>query len=170
MTVDGLLGFTAASTYAVNINPTTSSFANVTGTAMLGGATVQATYASGSYVAKQYTILTAGHVNCHFGSLVNTNLPANFTPTLAYDPTHAYLNLALSFTPTPPSPPTSPTSPTTPASGSPTYGGLNGNQQNVGNTLVNFFNATGGIPLVFGALTRSRARPPPERSRRRSTR
>jgi uncharacterized protein with beta-barrel porin domain len=32
-------------------------------------------------------------------------------------------------------------------------GGLNGNQQNVANTLINFFNTTGGIPLVFGALT-----------------
>jgi autotransporter-associated beta strand protein len=151
MTVDGLLGFTAASTYAVNINTTTSSFANVTGTATLGGATVNATYANGSYVAKQYTILTAGHVSGSFGSLVNTNLPANFTPTLATDQTHAYLNLALNFTP--PTPPTSPTTPTSPGSGSPTYGGLNGNQQNVGNTLVNFFNATGGIPLAFGALT-----------------
>jgi uncharacterized protein with beta-barrel porin domain len=30
---------------------------------------------------------------------------------------------------------------------------LNANQQNVGNTLSNFFNTTGGIPLVFGALT-----------------
>ncbi len=29
LTVFGVLGFTAASTYAVNINPTTSSFANV---------------------------------------------------------------------------------------------------------------------------------------------
>ena len=52
MTVNGTLGFTAASTYAVNINPTTSSFANVTGTATLGGATVNAIYASGSYVAE----------------------------------------------------------------------------------------------------------------------
>ena len=31
--------------------------------------------------------------------------------------------------------------------------GLNGNQQNVGNALINFFNTTGGIPLVFGGLT-----------------
>ena len=30
-------------------------------------------------------------------------------------------------------------------------GGLNGNQQNVANALTNFFNPTGGIPLVFGA-------------------
>ena len=99
MTVIGTLGFTAASTYAVNINPTTSSFANVTGTATLGGATVNAIYASGSYVAKQYTILTAGSRNGNFGSLVNTNLPTNFTTNLSYDTKNAYLNLALNFTP-----------------------------------------------------------------------
>ena len=65
MTVDGALGLTAASTYAVNIDPTTSSFAHVTGTATLGGATVNAIYATGSYVAKQYTILTAGSRQRH---------------------------------------------------------------------------------------------------------
>jgi uncharacterized protein with beta-barrel porin domain len=138
LTVFGVLGFTAASTYAVNINPTTSSFANVTGAATLGGATVNAIYANGSYVAKKYTILTAGVVNGTFGSLVNSNLPANFTTSLSYDTKDAFLNLALNFT-----------SGTTPGFGS----GLNANQQNVGNGLTNFFNATGGIPLVFGALT-----------------
>jgi autotransporter-associated beta strand protein len=146
LTVNGLLGFTAASTYAVNIDPTTSSFAQVTGAATLGGAIVNAIYATGSYVARQYTILTAGSRSGTFGSLVNTNLPANFKPTLGYDATHAYLNLALNFTPT--SPPTS-SSP----GGAPTAGGLNGNQQNVANALTNFFNTTGGIPLAFGALT-----------------
>jgi autotransporter-associated beta strand protein len=145
MTVIGALDFTAASTYAVNIDPTTSSFAHATGIATLGGAIVNAIYASGSYVAKQYTILTAGGVSGTFGSLVNTNLPANFKPTLAYDKTHAYLNLALNFAPTTPA--------STPGSGTPNSGGLNGNQQAVGNALTSFFNTTGGIPLVFGTLT-----------------
>jgi autotransporter-associated beta strand protein len=145
MTVNGVLGFTAASTYAVNINPTTSSFANVTGTATLGGATVNAIYANGSYVSKKYAILTAGFISGSFGSLINTNLPTNFTTSLSYDTKNAYLNLALNFT----------LSGTTP-SGSSASGfgsGLNINQQNVGNTLTNFFNTTGGIPLVFGGLT-----------------
>jgi autotransporter-associated beta strand protein len=140
MTVVGTLGFTAASTYAVNINPTTSSFANITGTATLGGATVNAIYASGSYVSNKYTILTAGFLTGTFGSLVNTNLPTNFATSLSYDTKNAYLNLALNFTPS---------GPAAPGFGS----GLNVNQQNVGNTLTNFFNTTGGIPLVFGALT-----------------
>jgi autotransporter-associated beta strand protein len=141
LTVNGILGFTAASTYAVNINPTTSSFANVTGTATLGGATVNAIYANGSYVAKKYTILTAGVVSGTFGSVVNSNLPANFSTSLSYDAKNAYLNLALNFMP--------PSDPTAPGFGT----GLNANQQNVGNALTNFFNATGGIPLAFGALT-----------------
>ena len=61
-TVTGTLAFNAASTYVVNVNPTTSSFANVSGAATLGGATANAIFAAGSYVAKQYTILTAGSV------------------------------------------------------------------------------------------------------------
>ena len=148
MTVVGTLGFSAASTYAVNINPTTSSFANVTGTATLGGATVNAIYSSGSYVSKKYAILTAGVVSGSFGSLINTNLPTNFTTSLSYDPKNAYLNLALNFTPSGGSTPSG-------SSASGFGSGLNVNQQNVGNTLTNFFNTTGGIPLVFGALTPS---------------
>jgi uncharacterized protein with beta-barrel porin domain len=132
MTVNGTLGFNAAATYAVNINPTTSSFANVSGVATLGGATVNAIFASGSYISKQYTILNAASISGSFGTLANTNLPVNFTDTLSYDATHAYLDLSLSFQ---------------------QQGGLNGNQQAVANALTNFFNTTGGIPGVFGTLT-----------------
>jgi uncharacterized protein with beta-barrel porin domain len=135
MTISGSLALSSGAFYLVQINPSTSSFANVTGTATLGGATVNAIYANGSYVAKQYTILTAGSVSGTFNpAVVNTNLPSNFHTTLSYDTHDAYLNLALNF-------------------GIP--GGLNGNQQHVGNALTNFFNATGGIPIVFGALTQA---------------
>ncbi len=133
MTIRGSLALSSGAFYLVQINPSTSSFANVTGTATLGGATVNAIYANGSYVTKQYTILTAGSVSGTFNpAVVNTNLPSDFHTTLSYDTHDAYLNLALNF-------------------GIP--GGLNGNQQNVGNALTNFFNATGSIPIVFGALT-----------------
>jgi uncharacterized protein with beta-barrel porin domain len=134
MAVNGTLGFDAAATYAVNVNPSTASFATVSGTATLGGATVNAIFAPGTYISKQYTILNAGSISGTFGTLANTNLPANFSDTLSYDATHAYLNLTLTFSPT--------------AFGS----GLNQNQQNVGNTLSNYFNSTGGIPLAFGTL------------------
>ncbi len=138
MTFNGSLAFQSAALYLVQINPTTSSFASVTGTASLNGATVNAFYANGSYVPKQYTILTAGSVIGAFNSLVNVNLPSSFKASLSTDLTHAFLNLALDFTP------------------GPTFGrGLNSNQQGVANALTNFFNATGGIPLVYGTLTPS---------------
>ncbi len=134
LTVNGTLGLNAASTYAVNVNPATSSFANVSGAATLGGATVNAIFAPGSYVSKKYIILTAGSINGTFGTLTNTNIPANFHDSLSYDATHAYLNLDLTFT--------------TPATGT-----INGNQNNVANALINFFNTTGGIPLTFATLS-----------------
>jgi T5SS/PEP-CTERM-associated repeat protein/autotransporter-associated beta strand protein len=133
LTVQGSLVLTAASSYMVEVSPTNADRVNVTGTATLGGATVNASFAAGTYVAKQYTIVNAtGGVNGSFGAEANTNLPANFHASLGYDANNAYLNLVLNFAvPT----------------------GLNGNQQNVGNALTNFFNATGGIPIVYGALT-----------------
>jgi autotransporter-associated beta strand protein len=136
MTVSGNLAMQSGAQYVVALNPATSSFANVTGSATLGGATVNAIYANGSYVSKRYTILTAGAVNGTFSSLVNNNLPANFTTALNYDPTHAYLDLTLNFGP---------------PSGS--GGGLNINQQNVANALTKFFNTSGGIPTVFATLS-----------------
>jgi uncharacterized protein with beta-barrel porin domain len=121
--------------YLVAINPSTASFANVTGTATLGGATVNAMFATGSYVAKQYTILTAASVSGTFSpNAVNTNLPSGFKTSLSYDPAHAFLDLQLAFV-------------------APPGSGLSGNQQGVGNALTNFFNTNGSIPLVFGGLT-----------------
>jgi uncharacterized protein with beta-barrel porin domain len=138
MTVTGNLAFQSGAMYLVTLNPTTASFASVGGTAALNG-TAAAVYLAGNYISKKYTILTAaGGVSGTFASLVNTNVPANFTSSLSYDANHAYIDLTLNFIPNP-----------TPNFGS----GLNINQQNVANTLVNFFNTTGGIPLVFGALT-----------------
>jgi autotransporter-associated beta strand protein len=139
MTVSGSLAFQSGALYLVELNPATASFASVTGTATLGGATVNAIYANGSYISKTYTILTAsGGVSGTFGSVVNTNLPANFSASLSYDANDVFLNLTLNFMP--PSPPNF-------------GGGLNVNQANVANTLINFFNTTGGIPMVFGTLT-----------------
>jgi uncharacterized protein with beta-barrel porin domain len=137
MNVTGNLVLQSGVFYTVQIDPTTSSFANVTGSATLGGATVNATFVAGTYVAKQYLILqTTAGVNGTFGSVANTNLPSGFATTLEYDANNAYLNLALSFVPPPGS-------------------GLNGNQRDVANALVNSFNSNGGIPLVFGGLTAS---------------
>jgi autotransporter-associated beta strand protein len=136
LTVNGSLVFTSAASYLVEVSPVSTDRTNVTGAATLGGATVNASFAPGTYVAKQYTILNAGGgVHGRFSSLVNSNLPSGFHASLSYDTDDdVYLNLALNFVPPPGT-------------------GLNVNQQNVGNAIVNFFNSTGGIPIVFGALT-----------------
>jgi T5SS/PEP-CTERM-associated repeat protein len=133
LTVQGNLSFTAASTYMIQVTPTNAGRTNVTGTATLGSATVDAIFAPGAYVSKQYTIVNAtGAVSGTFGALVNTNLSSSVSASLSYDAHDAFLNLTLNFS---------------------IPGGLNGNQQAVGNALTNFFNATGSIPLVFTALT-----------------
>jgi uncharacterized protein YhjY with autotransporter beta-barrel domain len=117
----------------VQVNPATASFTAVSGTATLAGS-VNAMFTLGSYISKQYTIMSAGSVNGTFGSLVNSNLPANFHDSLSYDSAHVYLDLALDFQT--PSPKT-----------------LTGNQLSVADALTDFFNATGGIPMKFATLS-----------------
>ena len=135
LTVQGNLVFTAAASYMIEVSPASADRTNVTGAATLGGATVKASFARGTYVSKQYSIINAaGGVSGTFGSLAATDLPANFKSSLSYDANNAYLNLTLNFVPPP-------------------NMGLNANQQVVANAIVGFFNNNGGIPLVFGGLT-----------------
>jgi len=133
LTVQGNLVLAAAASYLVEVSPASADRTNVTGTATLGGATVNASFAAGTYVNKKYTILNAagGLGGSTFSSLVNTNLPGGFTSSLSYDTNNAYLNLEFALA---------------------QLGGLNRNQQNVANALTNAF-SIGGIPIVFGALT-----------------
>ena len=132
LTVNGSLSFTTASTYMIQVSPVNAGLTNVTGTATLGGATVNAFFMPGSYVNKQYTILTAtGGVSGTFNPAVNSNM-ANFQSTLTYDAHDAFLNIKLNFIPP---------------------GGLNINQQNVANALTNFFNAPAAFPAAFAAST-----------------
>ncbi len=134
LTVRGNLVLTAASTYLVEVSPSNADRVNVTGTAALGGATVNASFAPGSYIDKKYTIVNAiGGVTGTFGAQINTDLSPNFTSSLSYDANNVYLDLKLSFDPS-------------------FGGGLNGNQQAVGHALVAYFNRAGGIPLAFGSL------------------
>ncbi len=143
MTVSSL-AFQSGAQYIVALNPSTASFANVTGNAALGGATVAANFATASgYVVKQYTILNAGSISGTFNSTVaNANLPSGFKTSLSYDPTNTkvFLDLALDILP--------PSGPSGPA-----QNGASGNQSNVGNAIINFFNTNGSIPMAFGALT-----------------
>ncbi|WP_246700911.1 autotransporter domain-containing protein [Rhodopseudomonas sp. BR0M22] len=137
LNVSGNLTFTAASSYMVEVSPSSADRVNVSGTATLGGATVNASFASGGYVERQYTIVSAtGGVVGTFGTLVNTNLPSGFRSSLGYDANNAYLNLVLDYTPSPD-----------------INSGLNRNQTEVANALSGYFARTGNIPIVFGALT-----------------
>jgi autotransporter-associated beta strand protein len=131
LTVQGNLSFTTPSTYLVQISPTAAASTSVTGTATLGGATVAANFAPGSYVAKQYTILTAGSINGTFGSVVTSNLSGLFKTTLSYDPTDVFLSL----------------------SGSGKFLTSNVNQANVGNGIINSFTQMGGVPAAFALLS-----------------
>ncbi|MBV9461043.1 MAG: hypothetical protein JO141_26530, partial [Bradyrhizobium sp.] len=129
MTIVGNLAFTSGALYVVYLNPSTSSFATVTAAASLGGATVNAVFASGSYIAKQYTILTAsGGVSGSFGGISNTNLPVGFTDALSYSGKNVFLNLTATLGQS---------------------SGLSPNQQNVATSINNFFNSGGTLPAAF---------------------
>ncbi|WP_249125658.1 autotransporter outer membrane beta-barrel domain-containing protein [Bradyrhizobium manausense] len=139
LTISGNLVLQTGAHYFISVSPTASSFANVAGTATLGGAAVSATFFPGSYLSKQYTILTAaGGISGTFAPSANNlggNLPAGATDSLSYDANHVYLNLSLGF------------------GGGPSNNGMNQNQIAVGNALVGYFNATGGIPAVYAGLS-----------------
>lgn len=133
LTINGSLSFTAASTFMVQVSSTNASLANVAGAAALGGATVNAIFASAT-VKKQYTILTAagGLGGSTFNPAVVSNM-ASISASLSYDLNNVFLDIGINFTPG--------------------GGGLTVNQQNVANALTNFFNSTGSIPAAFATLT-----------------
>ncbi len=132
LTIGGPLTFASGTEYLVRLSPTANDSTTVNGAATLTGASVNAAFSPGAYVAKQYTILTAtgGLGGSQFTSL-SANTPTNFISFLSYGLNEVFLNLTLDYK---------------------SSSGLNGNQQQVAGTLANFFNATGGIPLAFGAL------------------
>src|SRR6185437_2634599 len=105
--------------YLVQVDPTASTSATVTGNAALAG-DVGATFASGHYITKQYDILHAGSINGTFDKLETLNLPAGVLASLVYTPTDVFLDLNASL---------------------PTQG-LNLNQLAVANAIDNFFNLT----------------------------
>ncbi|WP_283809989.1 autotransporter outer membrane beta-barrel domain-containing protein [Bradyrhizobium forestalis] len=133
LTITGNLAFQSGALYLVQVTPSAASSTAVSGTATLTGATVNAVFASGSYVTKQYTILTAsgGLGGTTFAGLTNTNLPAGFTDSLSYSGTSVVLNLTATLGAT---------------------GGLNGNQQSVAGALNSFFNNGGALPPSFAGV------------------
>ena len=78
MTVTGNLAFQSGAFYIVQVNPTTASNTNVSGTASLAG-TVGAVFAPGTYMTRRYPILTAaGGLTGTFDALATFGLPAGF--------------------------------------------------------------------------------------------
>ena len=128
LTVQGNLVFATASAYLVEIAGNAADRVNIGGSATLAGNLLVAL--TGSTVTKQpYTVLNAaGGITGTFAGV--NNLPAAMTGHLGYDGNNVFLNLSLNYN---------------------ALGRLNSNQQNVGNALGNFFNATGSIPVVFAA-------------------
>jgi len=144
MTVQGNLAFQSGALYLVQVNPSTASSANVTagGSATLAG-TVQAAFASGSYVARTYTIISAaGGLNgTTFNTLTTSNLPAGFTASLSYTATDAILNLTAILG--------QPSGPTGPSGPSALACAFSVNQCNVANALNAFFNNGGTLSPNF---------------------
>jgi autotransporter-associated beta strand protein/T5SS/PEP-CTERM-associated repeat protein len=143
ITVNGNLVMTAAASYLVEISPTNADRTNVGGTATLAG-TVQAAFAPGSYVTRNYTILSAaGGRSGTFNALTTTNLPANFTASLSYTATDVILNLTAALGGL-----TALGVPNAPAFAC----AFNVNQCNVANALNAFFNNGGTLPPAFVSI------------------
>jgi fibronectin-binding autotransporter adhesin len=139
MTVAGNLAFQSGALYVVQINPSSASSASVIagGNATLAG-TVNAAFASGSYVSRTYTILSAigGLGGTTFNGLTTSNLPAGFTANLSYTDSDVILNLIATLG-----------QPSGPGALGTTS--LSQNQRNVANALNNFFNSGGALPPAF---------------------
>ena len=124
LTITGNLAFQSGALYLVQVNSTTASLANVTGTASLAG-TVQANISSATN--KSYDILhSAGLGGTKFNALVFTN--PNFSGSLSYTATDVFL---------------------TPTANLGAGSNLNQNQQNVAGAINNFFNNGGALPPNF---------------------
>ncbi|MDP2408912.1 MAG: autotransporter domain-containing protein [Pseudolabrys sp.] len=98
ITINGNLTFNAGGIYTVEVSPTDADRTNVTGTATLTGATVQAVALPGSFRAQTYTILnaTGGLGGTQFAGLNVTGSslsPGARNPHLTYDANKVYLVL-----------------------------------------------------------------------------
>ena len=126
--VNGSLAFQTGALYVATLNATTSTLANVSGTASLSG-NVEANI-QGGLSNKTYTILhSGGLVGTTFDGFTST-MPG-LTATLTYTPTDVLLAFNANL------------------GGAGSGGNLNINQQNVANALNNFFNSGGALPAGF---------------------
>jgi hypothetical protein len=145
MMVAGSLAFQSGAVYLVQINPSTTSYANVSGTASLAG-NMLAQFVAGGYVQKQYDILHSTDLGgTTFAARGTSNLPAGFTASLSYSYTDAYLNLIAVMGQQLPN------------------GGLPANQCNVADGLNNFFNGGARLRRTSSISLRCAAAASPQR-------
>ena len=162
MTVTGNLAFQSGAFYVVQVNPTTASTTNVSGTASLAG-TVGAIFAPGTYMVRSYPILTAaGGLTGTFDALATSGLPARLPDEPELYRQYRMLNLRAQLVPEPhrrqrrrrrrPR--------SRPYRGSrlcrhsrlPPLPTFTVNQLNVGHAIDNFFNNGGALPPAFVPL------------------
>ncbi|MBI3433990.1 MAG: autotransporter domain-containing protein [Proteobacteria bacterium] len=92
--VNGNLTFGAGGVYAVEVSPTAADRTNVTGTATLTGASVQAIGVPGSFRSQTFTILNAGTLVGTFSGLTQVGgIPGTRNPHLTYDANNVFLVL-----------------------------------------------------------------------------
>src|SRR5262249_39124531 len=150
ITISGNLAFQSGALFLVQLDPSTASSANVitVGSATLAG-TVGATFAPGSYVSRNYIILSAaGGLNgTTFNALTTSNLPSGFTANLSY--TDHDVILGLTATLGQPSGPGGPGAPSGPGARACAF---SINQCNVANAINAFFNNGGTLPPAFANI------------------
>jgi autotransporter-associated beta strand protein len=130
LTVKGDLTFKDGSNYAVDVSPNAADRTDVSGAAKLNG-TVFANLLGGSFITRQFTILSAdGGRTGKFDELDLLGLKG-FTGSLSYTSTDVILHL-------------------TAALGAQQQ--LGGNQANVSNAIDTFFNNGGALPPAFVTL------------------
>jgi autotransporter-associated beta strand protein len=133
LAISGNLAFQSGALYVVQVTPLAASATTISGSATLTGGTVNAQFASGTYIARQYIVLSAanGLGGTTFKGLTNTNLPAGFTDSLSYSGNKVTLNLTAVLGSSDPSSPI-------------------GAQHNVATSLNNAFNfGSGVLPANF---------------------
>ena len=129
MTIAGNLAFQSGALYFVTVDGSTSTLANVTGTAALAG-TVQVARLPGVFVpGVTYNILHTGGLGGT--TFAGAQAPLNLAGNLSYTATDVYLTLVAAL-----------------GLGST----LNTNQQNVASAISNAFNSAGALPPAFNAL------------------
>lgn len=131
LSVNGNLMFDSGAAYAVQVSPTAAGHTDITGTANLAG-TAYVGFAPGNYTRGNYTILSAaGGLGGTTFDTLQTSMPG-FVTSLGYTANDAVLTIS-----------------------SAALGvgqGLGRNQQNVANTINDYFNNGGMLPSNFSNI------------------